>query len=390
MEYRQQHFLKKSVTLLLLYVISFSTGHSQEQTWLSQNGFVVQVFPIISTVVLGGTVIPAKEVTFSAQQAGRVEFIAGEEGDEFKTDDVLLRLTDTELQAQHRAATAALQLAQSDLRNADVQFSRELISPDSTGKAPGGMAVPHVFDEIFTEPMSDTLSLGDSKMDRYADLHSYSSKINQARSALQHARSELDAVEAKLRDVQSIATFKGIITKKWVEMGDTVQAGTPLLKFADITQLQIQLEVPSRLISGLDKGMLLPARLDVGGWGQVRVSKIFPIADPQHHTIRVKLDLPPSVDTRPGQYAQVEIQDIQNKPNYLPVIPRQALVWRSSLPGVYVIKDNKRELRLLRLGTPYGDGSQVTVLSGIENGDVIELNPKHETNSGWITPPSNP
>lgn len=89
--------------IVLMFVLLFSSITSTAQERYSTNNYnthVVQVFPIISTVTLGGTVIPAKEITFSAQTAGRVEFIAGEEGDEFNENEVLLRLTDSELQAQ--------------------------------------------------------------------------------------------------------------------------------------------------------------------------------------------------------------------------------------------------------------------------------------------------
>ena len=366
----------KQFIILLISLLSISIAVAQEyQQQPAKQTHLVRVFPIVSTVTLAGTVIPAKEVTFSAQVSGRVEFIAGEEGDEFEKEAVLLRLTDNELQAKYKSALASLKTAQADVRNADVQFSRELISPDSPNKAPGGMAIPHIFDEVFSEPLSDAMNLGDSKMDRYADLHSYSTKVNRARNHLQKAKSNIETIQAQLRNTQSITAFSGIIIKKLVEIGDTVQAGQALLQFANINRLQIQLEVPARLVDNLRKNMLLPAKLDAGGWGQVRVNKIFPIADPKYHTVRVKLDLPPSARTRPGQYAQVEIQDHQTKVRHLPVIPRQALIWRGSLPSVYVINNDERELRLLRLGTDYGNGAQVSILSGIKGGDVIELKP---------------
>ena len=43
----------------------------------------VQGVPVGSTVTLGGTVVPYKDVTFSAQIPGRIKSIAGEEGDQF-------------------------------------------------------------------------------------------------------------------------------------------------------------------------------------------------------------------------------------------------------------------------------------------------------------------
>jgi multidrug efflux pump subunit AcrA (membrane-fusion protein) len=118
--------------------------------------------------------------------------------------------------------------------------------------------------------------------------------------------------------------------------------------------------------------MIVPARLDVGDVDiQARVEQIFPIADPDRHTVTVKLDLPPGVPGGPGMYAEVMINDINAKVRDLPVVPTTALVWRGSLPGVYVLNEaNERELRLVRTGDQVGaDG--IAILSGLRAGERI-------------------
>lgn len=343
------------------------------------SSYTVQSRSIPTSVVLGGTVIPAKEVTLSAQLPGRVNMIAGEEGDFFEKNTVLLSLDDAELLAQRRATWAEYASAQSTLRNAGVQYSRELWSPDSIDKAPGGMGIPHMFDKMFTEKAQDMVGNSDSVLDRQAALYNYSTKIEQARNSMLRAHAQIDAIDAKLRDAHSLSPFDGVITKKMVEVGDTVQPGMPLLKFADTKNLQIRVEVPARLVPGLHVGMVLSAKLDVGGIGKVKVAQIFPIADPNMHTVTVKFDLPSGVQTGPGQYAQVGIPDINTRVSEMPVIPRSALVWRGSLPSVYVLSGGRRELRMVRLGDSYGD--DVTVLSGLQAGETIEPNPAPST--GW-------
>lgn len=357
----------------------------------SSGSYVVQARPILTAVTLGGTVIPSKEITLSAQLPGRVEQIAGEEGDSFEKNKLLIALNTEELLAQRRSAMAEWANADATLRQAGVEYQREIFSPNSLkNKAPGGMGLPFMFDEMFTEPMADMMGKSDSRLDRTSVLHNYSIQIEQARNALVRARSQIDAIDAKLRDAQGLAPFNGVIIKKFVEVGDTVQPGQHLLKFADTSALQIQVEVPARLVPGLQVGMVVPAKLDVGGWVQVRVAQIFPIADSARHTVTVKFDLPINTLTGAGQYAQVEIQDVNSPAKYLPVIPTAALVWRGSLPGVYVLTNNneglRSELRLLRLGNTYG--SEVTVLSGLKAGETIELNPQPGMASGWVIPPS--
>lgn len=382
MTQQSKRLLAHAFTLLLTLHFSSTTCAAADAP---ANGmlYTVQERPLMPLLTLGGTVIPAKEVTLSAQLPGRVDVLAGSEGEPFKANTVLVQINDAELQAQRRAALAELGSAEAVLRNADVQFSRELYSPDSLRKAPGGMGVPHMFDQLFTEPANDIVGRSDSVLDRQADLHTFRTQIEQARNAWFRAQSSIESIDIKIRDARSLAPFDGVITDKLVEVGDTVQPGQPLVKFADIQNLQIQVEVPARLVPGLRLGMLWPARLDVGGWVQVRVAQIFPIADPQRHTVTVKFDLPPNTPIGAGQYAQVEIQDMSTPPTPMILIPRDAINWRGSLPAVNVIKaENQRELRLLRLGKNYGN--EVSVISGLRAGETIEI----QHHSGQV--PGNP
>jgi hypothetical protein len=125
---------------------------------------------------------------------------------------------------------------------------------------------------------------------------------------------------------------------------------------------------------GVKKGMVVPAKLDVGDVNlQARVAQIFPMADPDRHTVTVKLDLPPGAPGGAGMYAEVMINDINAKVRELPVVPRDALVWRGSLPGVYVIdEENQRRLRLVRTGDPVGaDG--IAIISGLRAGERVVI-----------------
>jgi multidrug efflux pump subunit AcrA (membrane-fusion protein) len=327
--------------------------------------------PVGGTVSLGGTVVPYKEATLSAQLPGRVESISGEEGDSFEEGALLLTITDDELLAQRRAAFANLANAEASLRNAGVQYSREWVSPygGQSNDMMGGMGS---LMRNFSNPMNSMFGSGSPRVERGADLYSYSVQVEQARNQLVSARAKIEEIDTKLRDTKSIAPFDGVITKKLVEVGDPVQPGMPLLLYADTSQLQIQVEVPARLMPGVRKGMVVPAKLDVGDVSlQARVAQIYPMADPDRHTVTVKFDLPQGAPGGAGMYADVIINDVNAQVHNLPVVPKNALVWRGSLPGVYVLnQENKRELRLVRTGDEVGiDG--IAILSGIKPGERI-------------------
>ena len=344
-----------------------------------------------SKIKIGGTVIPYKEVTLSAQVPGRIQYIAGSVGDYFQKNNLLLSIDDDDLVAQRRAALAQLANAESSLRNARVQYNRELISPrmESTGSMPG-MGMPSLFDNLFTRNMGNAIGYGNQDMEKYADLYSSGSLVKNAESTVLKSRSALEELDAKLRDARAIAPFDGKLVRKMVEEGDTVQPGTPLLKFAHTQYLRIQAEIPARLIFGLSKGSLVDVKLDINNtYTKAKVAQIYPVADKQKHTVTVKFDLPEGTAGGPGLYAEVTINDTTASKKPVPVIPKDAVLYRGSLPSVFILnKENKARMRLVRLGADY-DELRVTVLSGIKAGDRIISAPPKTIKSGW-TPDSIP
>lgn len=324
-------------------------------------------------VILGGSVIPLKEVTLAAQMPGRIVSIAGEEGDEFTAGTELLKINDDDLQAKKTAAEAQLASAQNAMKNAQVQYNRELWNPRVYNPRPmAGMGMPSMFDGFFDNGAIPGSSSGNKSIERHADLVTQGTQVAAAQSRITEAESGLRTINAKLRDTKAIAPFDGVIMKKMVEIGDTVQPGQPLLLFSYSKYLRIQAEVPARLMPGLKKGMVVPARLDVGNTLiNARVAQISPVADSKQHTVTVKFDLPEGVPGGPGMYAEVMIPDVSSPTRALPVVPLAAIHKKGSLPSVQVLdSENKPKMRLVRIGEVVDEDS-VTILSGLKPGERI-------------------
>lgn len=346
--------------------------------------FTVQQAQGVSTVSLGGTVIPYKEVTLSAQVPGRVKHLAGIEGDTFEKGALLVALDDSELLAKRNSALAQLATTDAQMRAAGVQYNRELWSPQSK-QSMGGMGLPNLFDQMFTRPMEGMSGTRNQGVERRADLYNSGVQVTQAQNAILAAQSQIQAIDAKLRDAISLAPFNGVILKKHVEVGDTLQPGQPLLVYADVEYLQIMVDVPARLRPGLYEQMMLQAELDVSGQVvPVRVAQIYPTADSQRHTVKIKFDLPQGVSA-PGMYVKVRVPDMTAPARNQPVIPSTAIRYNGSLPGVYVQgKNNRPELRLIRVGESLDNG-YVSVLSGLSAGERILRNPANGVASGWAS-----
>ncbi len=368
----------RRILLSAAFAALSSLAAAQNPIPASDDIFVVEASTERPTIAVGGTVVPFREVTFAAQLPSRIKTIAGIEGDAFEAGKVLVELDEAELKANRSAAVAALNAAEADMRNAGVQYNRELWSPQQKA-APGGMGIPNLFDQVFTRPMEDFVGGRDRDAERSADLYASTTRIEQARSQIMRAQSEIQAIDAKLRDAKSIAPFDGVIMQKMVEEGDTIQPGQPMLTFSDVTWLQVEVDVPARLAQGLQAMMILKQSASFDDHPEavdVRVAQIFPMADMQRHTIKVKFDIPQGV-SKPGMYAKVLIPDVTaaSSMSQMPAIPSSAIRYRGNLPIVYVKNmEGYPELRMIREGKHLGNGL-TTILSGIAEGDMVYANP---------------
>lgn len=365
----------------LLFALSVFSGDTAEAQQFKT--VPVATSSIGGSATVGGTVIPFKEVTLTAQIPGRVTFLAGVEGHRAAEGETLLQINDDDIQAKRRAASAQIYQAEAALRNSQMQYSRELYSPrvNSITGVPG-MGIPSTFDQFFTQGFSNMMGQSNSGFERQADLYAQGAGISQAQSALLQARANLEALDARLRDSRAVAPFDGVVVQKMVEVGDTVQPGMPLVTYAYTDFLRIDADVPVRLAAGLAIGMIVPARLDVGGVTvDAKVAQIFPVADPERHTVKVKFDLPSDTPGGPGMYVEVTVPDSSVPTRTQASIPNDAVIWRGSLPSVFILKEGKPSLRLVRVGYPTDNGN-IAVVSGLKGGEQIILNPPASLVSG--------
>jgi len=351
-----------------------------------QQTYTVQSKEVSDTVTLGGTVVPFRDVTLSAQIPGRVRTIAGSEGDSFKKGTVLVSIEDTDLLAKRESARAELAKAQSMFQNNNIQFARQIHSGSPMASDNMGMGMPRMFDRTFTRPFSSMVGMDNPGLSDYAQNYAHGIQVQQAHMSIIQAQSAIKELDAKLRDARSVAPFNGIITVKHIEKGDTVQPGMPLISFADPSRLRIKVDVPARIVAGLKKDMIIQARLDINDtMVTTKVVQIYPMADPQRHTVTVKLELneKPEGHGLLGMYAEVMIPDHTSQAKSLPTVPRSAVIWRGSLPAVLALVENgEPELRMVRLGG-FIDNELVSVLSGLKVGDRIVANNPAAKMTGW-------
>ncbi|MGO9742905.1 MAG: efflux RND transporter periplasmic adaptor subunit [Roseiarcus sp.] len=362
-----------------------------------------QPMPSAARYKLGGVVESRRAVHLTAQQPGRVTFLAGQEGTRLPAGSVVAALDDDALRPEYRSAWAKLSGDMAEQQNALTQLYQKLYGPrQPTMGGPAYDAYERTFTPFYNmaqsmmgaspmggTPFGSSPGQGGAPMMSQAQAQRSPSEINNARlqfeqqqAALVASQASLDSLDQRLRDRRSIAPFNSVIMTRHVRVGDIVQPGQPLVDLADPDELELRIETPADLALHLRVGDRLPVSLDaVNVWAIV--SQIYPGADDLHHTVTVKAALPPGVAAAPGMYgiAWIEQPGGGGEQATAPSIPMSAIVYRGSLPAAFVIgADGTAEMRILRLGEVSGD--QVAVLAGLQTGERVVAHPAPDLESG--------
>jgi RND family efflux transporter MFP subunit len=204
--------------------------------------------------------------------------------------------------------------------------------------------------------------------------------LDQALASRDAAKGMLDSADAALREASQQldytvirAPFSGFVTKRHVEIGESVRAGQPLIAGVSLGELRVNVNVPQSAVDTIRRFNTAAVLLDNGA-RRIAATKItvFPYADPSTHTFSVRLDLPAE---KAGLYPGMTVKTaFATGEAELLLLPDTALVHRGEVSAAYVVAAD-RTLRLgqLRLGHRFGD--RFEVLSGLEPGEKVVADP---------------
>ena len=169
------------------------------------------------------------------------------------------------------------------------------------------------------------------------------------------------------------APISGSITRSPLKTGTTVNISSSITVIGDVNNLQITANIPERYVAALKTG--LKADIILEAYPEDRftatVVRVSPLVDSTSRTKEIILNFDKN-DQRinAGMFAKVKLWT-QNYSNAI-TIPTNAIVEKNGKKYVYIIKEDKAELREVTVGKAVDDKSQL--LSGVEEGErmVIE------------------
>ena len=342
--------------------------------------------PLVQTVVASGRIITPQRVAIGATITERVARIPVDEGQTVKKGEVLIALDDSDERAALAQAQSALVQAEAKMRQ-----MRELTLPaaeQALAQAQANAVQARLSYER-TEALRKQGFVGQAQLDdarraldvaesqlRAARLQVETSRQSGsdyalARAALEQARANVAAAQAKLAQTVIIAPADGVLITRNVEPGDVVQPGKELMALAPAGETQIVVQIDEKNLGLLAVGQKAIASADAYP-AQRFAAEVFyinPGVDPLRGAVEVKLKVPdPPAFLRQDMTVSVDIE-VARRADAL-VVPSEAVhdatgahPWVLAVNGMHAVR------RPVTLGLR-GDG-RIEILAGVAPGDRL-------------------
>ena len=200
------------------------------------------------------------------------------------------------------------------------------------------------------------------------------SDLREAELNLEQARLDLEEAEAELAQGRLRAPISGTILAITAEDGDEGSSSRPMVILADLTDLEITVNVAEVDIPRVKEGQ--PAQITIDALpGQIfsgLVSRIAPTSDSEsgvvNYGVTIQLDDLNLDSVRPGMTAVATISDVTTDPGWL--VPTNALQEFEGQTTVIVVRDGQRTRVEVTPGTPQGEWT-VVHSAGLRAGDEV-------------------
>ncbi|MGD8558465.1 MAG: efflux RND transporter periplasmic adaptor subunit [Gammaproteobacteria bacterium] len=290
------------------------------------------------------TVEAIRRSTVSSETSGRISQINFDVDDVVKEGSVLVRITAAATRARLSGLEAAVSEAEAQYNVALAEFNR--------------------IKEVYQRKLVSKSAFDKAE----AELKAADQRLSKARANVEEVLEQLKYSTVK-------APYSGVVAERHVELGEMAKVGDPLLTGISLSELRAVCQVPQSSVKQVRAATEAQVIIPNDETTVVRSSLItvYPEADPQTHTYRVRVKLPQVPEgIYPGHLVKVQFTTGEQKRMR---IPSGAIVHRSELQAVYVVDDkNHVSLRQIRLGKHFPDGT-TDILAGLEPGEIVALDP---------------
>ncbi|MFQ5650688.1 MAG: efflux RND transporter periplasmic adaptor subunit [bacterium] len=271
-----------------------------------------------------GTILANEEVELKSEISGRITEIHLNEGARVSSGELLVKINDTELQAQLLKAHYQKKLAEDKEERGRKQLEIEAISQED-------------YDVILNE-------------------------LNTEKAEIQLIKAQIDKTEIR-------APFDGVVGLRHVSKGSYISPNTKIANLLDINPVKIDFVIPEKYVNLVQPGDKIAFKIQ--GFDEQfegAVYAIEPRIDPATRTLRLRA-ISPNKEGKvlPGAFAEVKL--VLDEITDALMIPTAALVPELRGQKVFLLAHGKASPQKVTIGIRTENKIQIT--SGIAPGDTV-------------------
>ena len=333
---------KLYIAALFMLAITISSCGGDDKKIVADNSPAVAVE--VNTVSEGnsspylsasGKIEAVNSANISTRMMGYVDKIYVQVGDKVTKGQQLISINNADISAKLAQVNAGITEANAAFNNAEKDYNR--------------------YTALFNENSASQKELDD-----------ITANYNMAKARLEGAKQMKNEVNAQFSYSNIRAPFNGVVTNKFINVGDMANPGMPLVEVESPGNFQVLAMVPESEILEIKSGSeveVLIKTLNESFKGTVTEVSTSAKNTGGQYMVKVMLDESNS-NLLSGMYATVQFPTAKKENTNRVLIPIEAVVHNGQLSGVYTVSEsNTALLRWLRLGRTYGDS--VEVLSGL-------------------------
>lgn len=210
-------------------------------------------------------------------------------------------------------------------------------------------------------------ALAQSQMISQSALDELRANVSSAQARQATARAQADSAQLRYDFATLRAPASGVISKRMVQPGQVVSAGTELLRMIRDGRLEWRADLSEEQLSRVNVGsrVILSSR---SGSVEGVVRAVSPGVDSETRTGTVYVDLPHPGMLQAGSFVEGRIET-ESSPAL--VLPSGAIVQRDGFAVVFALDGNK--VRRVRVQTGASVDGYTEIVSGVDEGDRVVL-----------------
>jgi HlyD family secretion protein len=378
---RKRTLIVLGVILVIALIIVFNLRSQREKT-VKVTIAKVAATDLTSIISASGEIKPKKNVEISALVPGRIIKIGIEEGDIVKAGDFLLKLDSTQYEAVAEGNRASIRSFKAQLVQDEARFRKDKGAYERQKRLFDEQLIS--FDQLETAKLQYDVS---------------TAQVRGIKSQIENAEASLKSTMDNLNKTTFVSPIDGMITSLRVEEGEMAiigtmnNPGTVLLTIADLSVMEVEVEVDETDVFGVQLDQSANVRVDaypdtvfkgkVTEIGSSALQKATATTqESKDFKVVITLD-DPAHKLKPGLSASADIVTAEKKG--VLAIPIASLVLREKPAegkdkksgveeeGVYAVESGRVKFRTVVKGIT--GGMNIEIASGLKEGQEIVTGP---------------